>query len=170
MSKQKCIFLLKMEKHTGLIMNHNKYDGLGKNKFNKIVSLFSNSVIDDRTRDEILGNMHDKKGTPDTNLSFKDKINMWKLKIDQNNSTFVSTKSNNDAIDSVNKSDNKSKNKPNKTINNNKNIYGTNNDTHNIKSNDDAYDDTEYFDQEPEQIPIPKKDLFSRQKFSKHNA
>ena len=33
-----------------------KYDGLGHNKFNKIVSLFSSGDINDKSREEIFGN------------------------------------------------------------------------------------------------------------------
>ena len=70
-------------------------NGIGQNKFNKIVSMFSDSNITNKKHVDNFGTcdtntLHQNKGKSipyDTfeNNSFKSKIDMWKNKIEQNN-------------------------------------------------------------------------------------
>lgn len=75
-------------------------NGIGQNKFNKIVSLFSDPSITNKKRQEILGTSDDMSSQQNTksmsddlfeNKSFKSKIDMWKSKIEKNNRSTVSS-------------------------------------------------------------------------------
>src|SRR5271169_1171883 len=65
-------------------MSNHKYSGIGKNKFDKIVSLFSSGEINGKVREEFMdANSSKTSHTQPERASFKEKVSMWNDKIEK---------------------------------------------------------------------------------------
>jgi hypothetical protein len=97
--------IIKTEKYTMALFTK-RHEGIGKNKFNKIVNLFSSDDVDKKKQEEILGLSmnNDSNQNPNStmsnslhqpeNASFKEKVNMWEAKIEDNTKKPEKLKSN----------------------------------------------------------------------------